>query len=79
MKSRWKIVVVAVFTAFACATAQAEEAYSTAGSATIENVDNETYAFRRPLQGVTKGQPQGKLKEFGDCLLSAMVKNRRIP
>ncbi|MHB8789061.1 MAG: phosphate ABC transporter substrate-binding protein [Desulfobulbaceae bacterium] len=39
--------------------------------ATIENVGNETYPFRRPLHVVTKGQPQGKLKEFVDFLLSA--------
>ncbi|MHB8810522.1 MAG: phosphate ABC transporter substrate-binding protein [Desulfobulbaceae bacterium] len=38
--------------------------------ATIENVGNETYPFRRPLHVVTKGQPQGKLKEFVDFLLS---------
>lgn len=37
--------------------------------ATIENVGNETYPFRRPLHVVTKGQPQGKLKEFVDFLL----------
>lgn len=39
--------------------------------ATIENVGNETYPFRRPLHLVTKGQPQGTVKEFIDFLLSA--------
>lgn len=38
--------------------------------ATVENVGNETYPFRRPLHVLTKGQPQGKLKEFVDFLLS---------
>lgn len=39
-------------------------------SATVANVANETYPFRRPLYVVTKGQPQGKLKDFVDFLLS---------
>ncbi|MFZ5799324.1 MAG: phosphate ABC transporter substrate-binding protein [Desulfobulbus sp.] len=38
--------------------------------ATIENVGNETYPFRRPLHVVTKGEPQGTLKEFVDFMLS---------
>lgn len=39
--------------------------------ATIANVANETYPFRRPLHVVTNGQPQGNLKNFIDFLLSA--------
>ena len=39
--------------------------------ATVANVANESYPFRRPLHVLTKGQPQGKVKEFIDFLLSA--------
>jgi len=32
--------------------------------ATIENVANETYPFRRPLNLITKGEPEGFVKDF---------------
>lgn len=38
--------------------------------ATIENVGNETYPLRRSLHVITKGQPQGSVKEFIDFLMS---------
>ena len=38
--------------------------------ATIDNVGNETYPLRRPLHVITKGQPQGTVKQFIEFLLS---------
>lgn len=40
-------------------------------AATTKNVSNETYPLRRPLYVLTKGQPQGTVKEFIDFLQSA--------
>ena len=39
-------------------------------AATVENVGNETYPLRRPLHIITKGEPQGIVKEFIDFMLS---------
>lgn len=39
-------------------------------AATITNVGNETYPLRRPLHVLTKGEPQGVVKEFIDFMLS---------
>ena len=39
-------------------------------TASVENVGNETYPLRRPLHVVTKGDPQGTLKDFIDFLFS---------
>lgn len=38
--------------------------------ATIENVGNESYPFRRPLHLVTKGEAKGIVREFIDFVLS---------
>jgi len=43
--------------------------------ATIENVSNEIYPLRRPLNVITKGQPQGSVKEFIDFMLSEEGQN----
>jgi len=38
--------------------------------ATIENVANESYPFRRPLNFVTKGKAKGIVKDFIDFVIS---------
>ena len=43
--------------------------------ATIENVSHEIYPLRRPLNVITKGQPQGTVNEFIDFMLSEEGQN----